>query len=163
MSNSLPLIIDPWLLYKSNDKLIGTLLLSQMPNLLSSQNKSESTVEASIVVKQREDDHIVISGNATVEIELDCQRCLHPLINTIEADFELVLVKYEHQQSSVSDVDDVIICEDNLELVPLIEQELILSLPMIAKHSDCQVMYENTVSEDADRQHPFANLKDLLN
>ncbi len=162
MSNSLPLIIDPWLLYRHNDALVGTLLLSQMPNLKSVQNKEQSTANVRVAVKQREDGHTVIIGKAEIELELECQRCLQPLIEVIEAKFELVLVKYEQQLSSVSDGDDAIVCEDNLELVPLIEQELILSLPMIAKHSNCQAMYENA-EDDADRQHPFANLKDLLN
>ncbi len=163
MSNSLPLIIDPWLLYRHNNELVGTLLLSQMPNLQSSQNREESTASVRIAIKQREDGQKVITGNAEIELELDCQRCLQPLIEVIKADFELVLVKYEHQLSSVSDADDSIVCEDNLELAPLIEQELILSLPMIPKHSDCRPMYENKVDDDADRQTPFANLKSLLN
>ncbi len=163
MSNSLPLIIDPWLLYRHNNELVGTLLLSQMPNLQASQNKEESTASVRIAVTQREDGHTVIIGNAEIELELDCQRCLQPLVELVKSNFELVLVKYEHQLSSVSDVDDAIICEDKLELAPLIEQELILSLPMIPKHSDCRPMYENIVDEDADRQTPFANLKSLLN
>lgn len=163
MSNSLPLMADPWLMYRRNHELVGTLLLSQMPNLQGSQNREQSTATVRLAVKQREDGQTVLVGNTDIELEFDCQRCLKPLVQTISAAFELVLVKFERQLSSVSDDDDAIVCEDSLELAPLIEQELILSLPMIAKHSDCQAMYENTANDDVDRQHPFANLKDLLN
>ncbi len=163
MSDSLPLIIDPWLMYRRNHKLVGTLLLSQMPNLQRSQNREESIVNAQVAVQQREDGHKVIVGHAEVELTLDCQRCLQPLIKVIRADFELVLVKYERHLSSVNDSDDAIVCEDSLELAPLIEQELILSLPMIPKHEDCQAEYENTENGDVDKQQPFADLKKLLN
>ncbi len=162
MSDTLPLTIEPWLMYRRNHELVGSLLLSQMPNLQASQNREESVVKIRVAVKQREDGHKVIVGSAEVELELNCQRCLQPLVKVIKADFELVLVKHEHQLSSVNDSDDAIVCEDSLELAPLIEQELILSLPMIPKHEDCQAMYENAVDGDADRQQPFANLKDLL-
>ncbi|PID65210.1 MAG: hypothetical protein CR977_01885 [Gammaproteobacteria bacterium] len=75
----------------------------------------------------------------------------------------MVLVKYERQLAAVSDEDDAIVVDDELELAPLIEQELILALPMIAKHDDCQATYDNTPAAEAERQQPFANLKDLLN
>ncbi|PID66842.1 MAG: hypothetical protein CR975_00915 [Gammaproteobacteria bacterium] len=163
MSDSLPLAIDPWLLYRHNKALTGTLLLSRMPNLQASQNGAQGTASVTVAVKQREDGHIVLVGDAEIELALECQRCLQTLIKTIKAEFELLLVKYEQQLSSVNDADDAIVCKDNLELAPLIEQELILSLPMIAKHDDCQAMYKNGADGDADRQHPFANLKDLLN
>lgn len=163
MSDSLPLIVDPWLMYRRNHEVVGILPLSQMPNLQVSQNRETGTADVRVAVQQREDGQMVIVGTAEIELELDCQRCLKPLVTIINAVFELVLVKYEQQLSSVSDDDDAIVCEDSLELAPLIEQELILSLPMIAKHDDCQAAYENTANDMADRQHPFANLKDLLN
>lgn len=163
MSDSIPLTVDPWLMYRRNHEVVGTLPLSQMPNLRTSQNRETGDATVRVAVEQREDGQTVIVGKAEIELELECQRCLNPLVTTISADFELVLVKFERQLSSVSDDDDAIVCEDSLELAPLIEQELILSLPMIAKHDDCQAMYENTADEEADRQHPFANLKDLLN
>lgn len=163
MSDSIPLTVDPWLMYRRNHEVVGTLSLSQMPNLRTSQNRETGDATVRVAVDQREDGQTVIVGKAEIELELECQRCLNPLVTTISADFELVLVKFERQLSSVSDDDDAIVCEDSLELAPLIEQELILSLPMIAKHDDCQAMYENTADEEADRQHPFANLKDLLN
>lgn len=163
MSDSLPLTVDPWLMYRCNHEVVGTLPLSKMPNLQASQHRRVGEANVRIAVKQREDGQMIIAGQAEIELALECQRCLNTLVTTVSTAFELVLVKYERQLSGVSDDDDAIVCYDSLELAPLVEQELILSLPMIAKHSDCQAMYENTVSEASDRQQPFANLKDLLN
>lgn len=162
MSESLPLIIDPWLMFRRNHVLNGMLSLSAMPHLQASQNREAGEASVYIAIKQREDGQPMIIGEAEIELELDCQRCLNPLVTTVKTMFELVLVKYERQLASIDVADDAIICEDSLELAPLIEQELILSLPMIAKHKDCQAAYKNTADDDTELQQPFANLKDLL-
>lgn len=163
MSNSLPQYVNPWLLFRHNETVNGLLSFSLMPNLCASQIRQHGEAQVRLSVEKRDDGETVLLGEATAELELECQRCLQPLVKTFVAPFELVLVKYERQLESVSDEDDAIVVEEHLELAPLIEQELILALPMIAKHDDCQANYENAVNESADRQQPFANLKDLLN
>lgn len=162
MSNSLPYYVNPWLLYRHHETVSGQIALSRMPNLRDSQNRQDGNAHVQLTVEKRDDGQTVLFGKATAELELDCQRCLKPLIKTFEATFELVLVKYEQQLSSVSDEDDALVVLEQLELNPLIEQELILALPMIAKHDNCQAIYENTANGVIERQQPFANLKDLL-
>lgn len=162
MSDTLPLTVNPWLLYRRNETVSGTLAFSEMPNLLASQNNEVGQASASVSVVQREDGQMAIVGEASTHVGLTCQRCMQPLTEELSAEFELVLVKYERQLSSVSDEDDAIVCAEDLTLAPLVEQELILALPMIAKHSDCQAAYTNEATEAADKQQPFANLKDLL-
>lgn len=162
MSHSLPKHVNPWLLFRHHETVNGQLKLSAMPNLCESQNRQSGEVQASLSVIMREDGQTVLRGEASAELALDCQRCLQPLVETFIASFELVLLKYEHQLDNVSDEDDAIVVEEQLELAPLIEQELILALPMIAKHDDCQADYENSEKMAVERQQPFANLKDLL-
>ncbi len=162
MSDLLPKYINPWLLFRQNERVSGTLDLSEMTHLCASQIRQSGEVQATLSVVERDDGHTVIRGEASAELELECQRCLRPLVKTFVAPFELVLVKYEHQLSNVNDDDDALVVEESLTLAPLIEQELILALPMIAKHDDCQLHYDNTPSEVMERQQPFANLKDLL-
>lgn len=163
MSDLLPQYVNPWLLYRHNETVRGTLSLAAMPNLRDSQNRDDALAQVTLSVKQREDGQIVLDGEASIELALTCQRCLKPLIETFLAPVHLVLVKYERQLASVNDDDDAIVCEEHLLLAPLIEQELILALPMIAKHNHCEASYDNATNNEAERQHPFANLKDLLN
>lgn len=163
MSNSLPQYVNPWSLFRHHETVSGQLSLAKMPNLRTSQNRQHGEATVSISVVKRDDGQIVILGNANAELELDCQRCLQPIVEAYEAQFELVLLKYEHQTENVSEEDDAIVVEEQLALAPLIEQELILALPMIAKHDDCQANYENSANELTERQQPFANLKNLLN
>ncbi len=165
MSNLLPQYINPWLLFRRNEVAQGIINLADMSGLQSLQHRQSGDVAVVLSVVERSDGKTVIRGNASVELELECQRCLEPLVEDFNAEFEFVLVKFEHQLGGVSEEDDAIVVEEQLELLPLIEQELILTLPMIAKHSDCQVGYENTntVNGEVETQQPFAGLKDLLN
>lgn len=163
MPDLLSQYIKPWVLYRHRETLVGELPLSSMPNLRDSQNSSDALARAEMQVVQRDDDQIVLVGTVSVALEFTCQRCLQPLQQTISADFELVLVKNAQQLSKVSSDDDAIVVEDSLELAPLLEQELILTLPMIAKHDDCKMAYKNTDDGSAERRQPFSHLKDLLN
>ncbi|MGY0398722.1 MAG: YceD family protein [Ostreibacterium sp.] len=164
MSGSLPLYINPWLLYRHNETVNGTLSLDKMPYLQASENRQSGLVQVTLAVFQRDDQCIMLSGESSVELALTCQRCLKPIVERFIVPIELVLVKSERQLALVSDEDDAIFCEDTLDLIPLVEQELILALPMIAKHKDCEAMYEKVSKEDVvEYQQPFANIKDLLN
>lgn len=163
MSKSLPRYVNPWLLFRHHETVSGVIPLSEMPNLQASQNRQTGEAQVQLRVMQRDDGQVILLGQAEIDLALECQRCLQPIEQRFFADFELVLVKYERQLAAVSDEDDAIVVDDELELAPLIEQELILALPMIAKHDDCQATYDNTPAAEAERQQPFANLKDLLN
>ncbi|PID63559.1 MAG: hypothetical protein CR974_01635 [Gammaproteobacteria bacterium] len=163
MSDSLPTYVNPWLLLRRHETINTTLPLSAMPHLLASQNRQTGEAKVSVSVVTREDGQTVLRGKASAELELECQRCLTPLVETFEADFELVIVKREHQLERLDEADDGIVVEEQLELAPLIEQELILALPMIAKHAHCQAQYQNSDSGEGESQQPFANLKNLLN
>lgn len=164
MSKSLPQYVNPWLLFRHHEAVSGNLSLSEMPNLQSLQNRQDSEAQVQFEVNQRDDGKTVLVGEASIALTLDCQRCLQPLNEVFTAVFELVLVKFERQLESVNETDDALVVEDELILAPLIEQELILALPMIAKHEDCEANYDTPqIADEAERQQPFANLKDLLN
>ncbi len=163
MQNSLPSFVNPWLLFRHHETVSGCLDLATMPYLQQSQNRQTGYATVTLAVDKREDGHCVLVGSAKAELELECQCCLEPIVSEFVADFELVLVKFKQQLKTVSDEDDAIVVEEQLELAPLIEQELLLALPMIAKHDNCRLPYENTASETVDTQQPFAHLKDLLN
>ncbi len=162
MSDSLPIYVNPWLLFRRGETLEGTLSLALMPNLQTAQRRQVGEARVRLMAKKRDDGRTVLRGEARAALVLQCQRCLEDFEETFIAPFEFVIVKSESQLASVSEQDDAIVVEEQLELAPLIEQELILALPMIAKHGDCQANYNNSDSGEAERQQPFANLKSLL-
>lgn len=97
--------------------------------------------------------------------QLRCQRCL----SDMEYEIRLVahlLLRDQASLDALSDEEeefDSILAEERLDLLNLLEEEILLSLPIAPKHESgaCQ----STSSENAlkDKPHPFAVLAKLKN
>jgi uncharacterized protein len=91
-----------------------------------------------------------------------CQRCLRPMPLPLEVDCALRFVEDESLAAELdadSD-DDVLALEREHDLRELVEDELLLALPMVPRHDRCPDA-TSTADSDADvteRDHPFAAL-----
>jgi uncharacterized protein len=131
---------------------------------------------------------LAISVSATVQLE--CQRCLEAFSQPLASTSRFVLVKdeaaadaYEAQQADASSADTAA-ADTELELAPeplpadqpcdvmaLIEDELLLALPLVARHTVCPkelvpgllgaVTLDAVPAEPAVRVSPFAALGNL--
>jgi uncharacterized protein len=80
---------------------------------------------------------------------LECQRCLAPYEQPfdIDATYRLVLTEEEAQEIPLDDDElEVIVGSRQFDLVDLIEEELLLSLPLVPKHEVCPQVHESLVS-----------------
>jgi uncharacterized protein len=103
---------------------------------------------------------------ASAHISLICQRCLQPVPLEIDAHRSFRFVHGEDQAAALDaeSEDDVLALVRSLDLAPLVEDELLLSLPLVPMHSDCPLPLPSTVQElhaDAEEAHPFAALAAL--
>ena len=98
------------------------------------------------------------------KLSLICQRCSEKLEHTIflKSGF---LIKEETQLTDfqVDDHADYDLIEGSakMDVLSLIEDEIILSLPVAPKHENVKCHYKKT-DEMLDRIHPFADLKQKL-
>jgi len=98
------------------------------------------------------------------KLDLICQRCSEKLEHTIflKSGF---LIKEETQLTDfqVDDHADYGLIEGSakMDVLSLIEDEIILSLPVAPKHENVKCHYKKT-DEVLDRIHPFADLKQKL-
>ena len=98
------------------------------------------------------------------KLSLICQRCSEKLEHTIflKSGF---LIKEETQLTDfqVDDHADYDLIEGSakMDVLSLIEDEIILSLPVAPKHENVKCHYKKT-DEVLDRIHPFADLKQKL-
>ncbi len=108
---------------------------------------------------------------ARANVWLTCQRCLQPLSEVVQVDRWLRFVEGESQAAALdadSD-DDVLALPRHLDARELIEDELLLALPLVPRHAVCPEPLpvtsddpaEPAASEDAEREHPFAKLAAL--
>jgi uncharacterized protein len=72
-------------------------------------------------------------------IHLTCQRCLGTLAWQVDMDHELILVRREDQipDDELEDDVDVIVGSSAMSVLALVEDELILSLPVAPMHDEC--------------------------
>ena len=80
---------------------------------------------------------------------LECQRCLAPYEQAFDVDatYRLVATEEEAEAYPVDDDElDVIVGSRQFDLVDLIEEELLLSLPLVPKHDVCPQVHESLSS-----------------
>ena len=112
----------------------------------------------------------LLDGKVVTDLPVVCQRCLSPVTLPLATEFHLALLDDESQNSGVRPPYEPVLREDEdtgsrgWRLLELIEDELLLSLPMSPTHeldNQC-VEIDESVAVEPDKQAPFAGLKDLL-
>jgi|GEM_PF-1409816 len=105
----------------------------------------------------------------TGEVELVCQGCTEPFMFKLDRQAVLRPVYSEEQMNNApDDVEPVLVGEDGLDIKSAVEDELILTLPLIPLFGECKELEtyqsgelpEETI-EQAEKDNPFNALKDL--
>jgi uncharacterized protein len=135
----------------------------------------EATVEREVVWQVRGelrtlrggDSQIWLHLNASTELPLECQRCLKPVVTAVHAERSFLFVRGEDAaaQLDADSEDDVLALTRALDLRELIEDELLLALPLVPRHDVCPSPLPMPASDDAaaveEPPHPFAGLAAL--
>jgi uncharacterized protein len=66
-----------------------------------------------------------------------CQRCLGPLQVPVEIDAELQLAESLREISEADDEVDRVLASRHMDVGQLVEDEVILALPMVPRHEEC--------------------------
>jgi uncharacterized protein len=120
-----------------------------------------------------------VAGRVTANLRLICQRCLAPVETPVDDEFHVVLVSSENEMDQLPEQQDAVIANvTQLELGWLLEEQLLLAMPLVplhAKLTECaqgasSVEANDLIERDApqsaaslDTQRPFADLRELLN
>ena len=110
-----------------------------------------------------------LSLSAQAPVWLTCQRCLQPfeVPLTFERRLRFVRGEAEAEALDAESEDDVLALSRSLDLRELIEDELLLALPIVPRHEVCpqplpMAVGEEDLEEDVpERPHPFAALQAL--
>jgi uncharacterized protein len=98
-------------------------------------------------------------------VRLQCQRCLQPVDVPLEVDRAFRFVRGEDAAAALDAEadDDVLELTRGFDLRDLVEDELLLALPLVPRHRDCTV--PRPAPDDAPpttaEAHPFAVLAAL--
>lgn len=166
MQNALPHKFNAWKLAATGGRLEGELPFVQMPRLTSSLYNDEGA--ATFILQGGIDEQKVkfIAGRITARVTLVCQRCMTPVVVPLTVAVRLGLAATEARASELPEsYEPLIVPAEDTILAELVEDELILALPIIPKCAE-STPCGRTVSDEAppavDRQQPFAALAALL-
>ena len=115
------------------------------------------------------DAELWLSLSAQAPVWLTCQRCLQPfeLPLAFERRLRFVHGEAEAEALDAESEDDVLALSRSLDLRELVEDELLLALPIVPRHDQCpqplpMAVGADEVEEDLpERPHPFAALQAL--
>jgi uncharacterized protein len=171
MLNRLPVRIDPLRLAETGQLLSGTLALADMKRLAASLASSEGEVEVELEFGKDVSGVPYMKGHLKTELRLVCQRCLEPLEYPVNSDFLLGIVSSEAECELLpADYEPLELREEAMSLSDIIEDELLLSLPIVAMHpqSECHPRggsdadeQNGATNETGEKLNPFAVLADL--
>lgn len=110
----------------------------------------------------------IIQGSVHGQVMLQCQRCLNAVAYPLDFDFTLGIVKNELLADRLpEEYDPLIVTGSDLLLHDLVEDEIVLQLPLVASHEkqDCQPRsaFSAGVRDELKqaRENPFAQLSTL--
>ena len=143
MPKSLPERVDPFKLASSGERLVGQILVERMRRL--GANGVNALGEVGIDLNFFEDDagKPRIRGHVDVALEVQCQRCLHPMSLAVRAEVRLALV-HSAEEEVEAGYELIEIGDEPVSLIEMVEDELILALPTTPRHpyGECAVMEE---------------------
>lgn len=107
--------------------------------------------------------------SARVSLPLTCQRCLGPVDIELEVDRSFRFVATEEQAAAEDEEaeEDVLALQRDFNLAELIEDELLMELPVVPRHEVCPTEVKLAVQDaefeaaQAEKPHPFAALAGL--
>jgi len=104
---------------------------------------------------------------ASTQVALECQRCLKPVVVPVQIERDFLFVQGEDAaaQLDADSDDDVLAITRALDLRELIEDELLLALPLVPRHEVCPeplvVPSAAEPTDGDDAPNPFAVLAAL--
>ena len=171
----LPVEVDPFRLVDQGRIFDGVIPLSDYPRLseqlFDGSDGNKSTLTVHLEFTRTKTRLPVVNGQIKAELQLLCQRCLDVKAEPFETTFSVVLVSSDEQAERLQEGFDTWMVEDQkIFLRDFIEDEILLALPLVVSHDDCEPAKEliealpseeaNT-NEDDVKDNPFAALKDL--
>ncbi len=137
--------LDPERLAAGQTAAEGHVALDRMPRLNAELCLSAGAEADEVWCRMRFDrdahGRLTVRGEARVTVPLECQRCLEPVAKPLAVSYDLVIVDSEADVDALPAEMDAIIREQRLlDPALLLEEELMVALPISARHErieDC--------------------------
>ena len=175
----LPKTIDPRKLARQGMQFEGSLALNRFSRLVDALADDQGEVKVALRFYLDEYSKVVLEGHLDLACKMVCQRCLDIADIPVHADILLMAVWTDEQAKALpSGYEPLFLQEEPIELVPLLEDELLLELPLIPYHKPEECSAEQSYltepegsaeqvdridegNEEAEKANPFSVLAKL--
>jgi uncharacterized protein len=143
-------------------RLVGSVFVAPAPD-----DAAEWQAQGSVVAAAGSEPEIWLHLSGSARVTLQCQRCLQAVQQDLAVDRRFRFVRSEEEAERLDETseDDVLVLAPRLDLQDLLEDELILALPIVARHEgDCPDPLPMPVDDLEDEEpapNPFAALAAL--
>jgi uncharacterized protein len=148
---------------------------ADLPRLGEAGGREGSSIEANFQFAHF-DDRPAVSGELHGTAMLTCQRCMQPVPVEIDDSFQVLIVE-EERSDDPGGFEPVVAKASRFDLRWLAEEQVLLALPLVPMHenadcaegvvassseADAPDSDEPAEEEEAVKQQPFRNLRDLM-
>lgn len=164
MSRDFPAQIDPWQLARSRHSLGGSWPLKKLGRLRTMLAADGGDVQFSLDFGIDEIGLSYVDVDLNTALPLTCQRTLelyqHPVARTVR----LGLLRDEADEAALpGGYEPLLAPGGELETLALVEDELILAVPLVPKNPDAPLEPAPDAAVETEKDNPFAVLKQLKN
>ncbi|HEX5364334.1 MAG TPA: YceD family protein [Gallionella sp.] len=146
----------------------GIVSVAEMPRLLDTLDNPAGSISYSVRGGEGRQGVPFLDVTMTGSCELRCQRCLNAMAHAIQLDTRLLL----RDQAGLDALDegvaggeeeefDSILADERLDVLSLLEEEILLSLPIAPRHEPGVCQAADGGSGQKEATHPFAALANL--
>lgn len=170
----IPDYVDARKIFAQQALIKGTIPVSRLPRFCELVAATQGDVQVRMKFDFDESNRRIIEGELDTQAQVLCQRCLEPMEIALHDEFRLAVVSSESKSEGLPKSLDPWICEDiKLVLAQVIEEQLILCMPIVSYHDhDCieKLSFEATEAKEngtaraangANKPNPFDILKTL--
>ncbi|WP_245931922.1 YceD family protein [Marinomonas aquiplantarum] len=169
LNDTLPKYFDPRKYANNELAFEGNMPLNQFEELCAILASDEGNAFIHLDFRVDEDRRYIATGSLTANVQVVCQRCMGAVHHDLEVDLALGFVYDEdHAKNLPNNYDPVVMTDGEVILADMVEQEIILALPIVAYHeeSGCNPTAQKYASStddaaDDEKPNPFSILAQL--
>lgn len=160
MADRIPDLFDPLEFVEKKRRIRASVPLDTMDRLKSSLTASDGYAEVDLSFSKF-GRLPTITGTISANLQLECQRCLDSIDWPFDESVNIAIVASIDEVELLPEQFEplVVAAGELVALVDIVQDELLLAIPVIPRHNNCRVPYLGP--ELTAEQHPFAALMNL--
>ena len=167
LTGPLPTRLDHRKMASRGQVLKGTIPVDRFVRFSELLTEVDGDIDLDLAFSRGQQGKTNICGSARATVALICQSCLQPFRYELDCKISLNVVASDSEIAELEDNSSVVVCEDSeISLADFLEDELIMSVPMIPRHVEAQcpdneyrqVDAEAPIEDNTTTHRPFADL-----